>query len=51
MAYGSWYKHVKGWWEKRHEKRLLYLFYEDMKKVRIVWREGLEPTPAAPSRV
>ena len=32
VAYGSWYKHVKGWWEKRHEKRLLYLFYEDMKK-------------------
>ncbi|XP_031452698.1 sulfotransferase 1 family member D1-like isoform X2 [Phasianus colchicus] len=37
VAYGSWYKHVKGWWEKRHEKRLLYLFYEDMKKD--PWRE------------
>ncbi|XP_075356895.1 sulfotransferase 1 family member D1-like isoform X2 [Mycteria americana] len=32
VAYGSWYEHVQGWWEKRQEKQLLYLFYEDMKK-------------------
>uniref|UniRef100_A0A8C3BRB8 Sulfotransferase n=1 Tax=Cairina moschata TaxID=8855 RepID=A0A8C3BRB8_CAIMO len=32
VAYGSWYEHVRGWWEKRQEKQLLYLFYEDMKK-------------------
>ncbi|XP_025902298.1 sulfotransferase 1 family member D1-like [Nothoprocta perdicaria] len=32
VAYGSWYSHVKDWWEKRKEKRLLYLFYEDMKQ-------------------
>ncbi|XP_076193046.1 sulfotransferase 1 family member D1-like isoform X1 [Aptenodytes patagonicus] len=32
VAYGSWYEHVQGWWEKKQEKQLLYLFYEDMKK-------------------
>ncbi|NWV61937.1 ST1D1 Sulfotransferase, partial [Malurus elegans] len=32
VAYGSWYDHVHGWWEKRQEKKMLYLFYEDMKK-------------------
>ncbi|NWI22044.1 ST1D1 Sulfotransferase, partial [Crypturellus soui] len=32
VVYGSWYSHVKDWWEKRKDKRLLYLFYEDMKQ-------------------
>ncbi|NWJ01284.1 ST1D1 Sulfotransferase, partial [Crypturellus undulatus] len=32
VAYGSWYSHVKDWWEKRKDKRLLYLFYEEMKQ-------------------
>ncbi|KAM9237929.1 LOW QUALITY PROTEIN: sulfotransferase 1 family member D1-like [Dugong dugon] len=32
VSFGSWYDHVKGWWEKRKDYRILYLFYEDMKQ-------------------
>lgn len=32
VVFGSWYDHVKGWWEKRISCRILYLFYEDMKE-------------------
>ncbi|KAJ1125228.1 hypothetical protein NDU88_003662 [Pleurodeles waltl] len=32
VAYGSWYEHVKGWWEKRKDHSILYLLYEDMKE-------------------
>uniref|UniRef100_A0A8B9N7N9 Sulfotransferase n=1 Tax=Accipiter nisus TaxID=211598 RepID=A0A8B9N7N9_9AVES len=35
-AYGSSYEHVWSWWEKKQQEQLLYLFYEDMKKVREV---------------
>ncbi|CAI9556998.1 unnamed protein product [Staurois parvus] len=30
VAFGSWAKHVKGWWEMRKKHKFLYLFYEDM---------------------
>ncbi|XP_032853664.2 sulfotransferase 1 family member D1 isoform X4 [Tyto alba] len=40
VAYGSWYEHVRGWWEKKKEKQLLYLFYEDMKKLPCRTRSG-----------
>ncbi|XP_039235812.1 sulfotransferase family cytosolic 1B member 1-like [Pipra filicauda] len=32
VAYGSWYNHVKGYWERRKDHPILYLFYEDMKE-------------------
>ncbi|XP_021022958.1 sulfotransferase 1A1 [Mus caroli] len=32
VSYGSWYQHVKEWWELRRTHPVLYLFYEDMKE-------------------
>nr|XP_057918361.1 sulfotransferase 1 family member D1-like isoform X2 [Doryrhamphus excisus] len=32
LAWGSWYDHVKGYWEEREKRNILYLFYEDMKE-------------------
>ncbi|XP_006883890.1 PREDICTED: sulfotransferase 1C4 [Elephantulus edwardii] len=32
VCWGSWYDHVKGWWEAKDQHQILYLFYEDMKK-------------------
>ncbi|XP_043942632.1 sulfotransferase 1C4-like [Protopterus annectens] len=32
VAWGSWYEHVKGWWNERNKQQILYLFYEDIKE-------------------
>ncbi|XP_076008144.1 sulfotransferase 1C2 [Genypterus blacodes] len=32
LAWGSWYGHVKGYWEEREKRNILYIFYEDMKE-------------------
>ncbi|XP_005068162.1 sulfotransferase family cytosolic 1B member 1 [Mesocricetus auratus] len=32
VAYGSWFNHVKSWWEKKKEHPLLFLYYEDLKQ-------------------
>uniref|UniRef100_F7DPF5 Sulfotransferase n=1 Tax=Xenopus tropicalis TaxID=8364 RepID=F7DPF5_XENTR len=32
VSYGSWFDHVKGWWERRNQYQILYLFYEDLKE-------------------
>uniref|UniRef100_A0A3Q3E540 Sulfotransferase n=1 Tax=Hippocampus comes TaxID=109280 RepID=A0A3Q3E540_HIPCM len=32
LGWGSWYDHVKGYWEEREKRNILFLFYEDMKE-------------------
>ncbi|CAH2316623.1 sulfotransferase 1 family member D1-like isoform X1 [Pelobates cultripes] len=32
VGWGSWYDHVKGFWEQKSQRNILYLFYEDLKR-------------------
>jgi Sulfotransferase domain len=31
VGFGSWFKHLKGWWEHRNDPNVLFLTYEDLK--------------------
>jgi hypothetical protein len=30
VAYGSWFRHVRRWWEHRHDPNVLFLHYEEL---------------------
>ncbi|KAM3821650.1 sulfotransferase 1C2-like [Vipera latastei] len=32
IAWGSWFEHVRGWWEAKDRHPILYIFYEDIKE-------------------
>ncbi|XP_010592458.1 sulfotransferase 1E1 isoform X1 [Loxodonta africana] len=50
VPYGSWYKHVKSWWEKSKSPNILFLFYEDMHEdirkevIKVIHFLGREPS-------
>ena len=35
VTYGHWYEHFLGFWKRRHDDNILFLKYEDMKKVSV----------------
>lgn len=36
VSWGSWYDHVKGYWKETQNKKILYIFFEDMKEVNLL---------------
>ncbi|XP_041860094.1 cytosolic sulfotransferase 3-like [Melanotaenia boesemani] len=58
LVFGSWYEHVRGWWEKKQtSSNILYLFYEDLiedteqELGRLCSFLGLSPTTALKKEV
>lgn len=35
VFYGSWFDHVLSWWRHKDDENVLFLKYEEMKKVRV----------------
>lgn len=50
VAWGSWFEHVRGWWDLRDNVRMLFLFYEDIKRVSRghVGRDHVRPSSERP---
>ena len=50
VAWGSWFEHVRGWWELRDSVQMLFLFYEDIKRVSIghMGRDHVRPSSERP---
>lgn len=35
VFYGSWFDHVLSWWKHKDDPNILFLKYEEIKKVRV----------------
>ena len=33
VEFGSWFQHVRGWWERRYDPNVLFLTYEELTRL------------------